>query len=220
MAISTAISRFSDYYRRNGFLATIRRAGVAAKRSLFSGRSVLFYCDLAKQTAPPRDLPSFLAVERKKSLADLGPEDLAAMTSVWNPKLVLKVMKERFDLGASAWLIKSRGKLAGYGWTLRGRTVEPHFFPLGQDDVQFIDFHVFPKFRGRGIDWFLMTEILRQLAADGIIRAHGEAGEWNQASIASFKMSSFHFLGKAKKWTVLGRTYVRWSQTRPSTTEG
>ena len=217
MTVSTAISRFTDYYRRHGFAATIQRAGVAVKRSLFSSRSVLFYCDLVTQTSPARDLPTFLKVERKKSFAELNPEDLEAMTSFWNPKLVQQIMKERFDLGASLWMIKSHDKLAGYGWTLQGGTVEPHYFPLGQDDVQFLDFHVFPKFRGRAIDWFLMTQILHRLAIEGLARAFGEAGEWNQASLASFKMSPFRRLGLAKKWTVFGHTLVRWAENDEAT---
>jgi hypothetical protein len=151
-------------------------------------------------------------VERIKSFAELNPEDLEAMTSVWNPKLVRQNMKERFDLGASLWLIKSHDKLAGYGWTLQGRTVEPHYFPLGPDDVQFLDFHVFPKYRGRAIDWFLMTEILHRLAIGGLGRAFGEAGEWNQASLASFKMSPFRRLGLARKLTIFGRTIVCWAE--------
>ncbi|MGA2983118.1 MAG: hypothetical protein ABSG32_04855 [Terriglobia bacterium] len=212
MAISTTISRFSDYYRRHGLGATIRRAVVAAKRALFSSRSVLFYCDLATQSAPPRDLPTFLTVERKKSFSDLNPEDLLGMISVWNHKLVHQNMKERFDLGASLWLIKSRDKLAGYGWTLPGCTVEPHYFPLGQKDVQFLDFHVFPKFRGRAMDWFLITQILHRLAAEGMGRAFGEAGEWNQASISSFKMTPFLRLGVARKLTIFGRTIVCWGK--------
>ena len=211
MAISTAISRFTDYYRRHGFAATIRRLGVGIKRSLFADRSVLFYYDLVKQSAPARELPPFLAVERKRSSAELSPEDLAAMTSIWNPKLVQRNMQERFALGASLWLIKFRDKLAGYGWTLKGRTVEPHYFPLGSNDIQFIDFHVFPKFRGRAIDWFLMTQILHQLALEGPGRAFGESGEWNQASIASFQMASFRRLGVAKKRTIFGRTMVWWA---------
>jgi len=213
MAISTAVSRFTGYYRRKGFGATLRRAGVAVKRSLFSSRSVLFYCDLATQAAPPQDLPGFLKVERKRSFAELKGEDLQEMTSFWNPKLARQNMEERFELGASLWLIKSRDKLAGYGWTLQGRTVEPHYFPLGQDDVQFLDFHVFPKFRGRAMDWFLMTQILHRLAAEGLGRAFGEAGEWNQASLSSFKMTPFRRLGVARKLTVFGRTVVWWGKT-------
>src|SRR5579862_1268768 len=121
MAISAAISRLTDYYGRHGFWPTIRRAGLAVNRSLFSRRSVLFYCDLATQVPPPPELPSYLTVERKKSSAELRPEDLEASTSVWNPKLVRQNMKDRFRKGASLWLIKSGGRLAGYGWTLRGR---------------------------------------------------------------------------------------------------
>jgi len=89
------------------------------------------------------------------------------MTSFWNPKLAHQSMKERFGLGASLWLIKSRDKLAGYGWTLRGGTVEPHYFPLGQDDVHLFDFHVFPHYRGQGMNPFLVIHILRSLAAEG-----------------------------------------------------
>src|SRR5208283_5226096 len=137
MGISSSVSRLGDYYTRHGFGETIRRAGLAARRALFSSRSVLFYCDLATQVAPPADLPSFLKVERKKSAAELSPEDLQAMTSFWNPKLAHRNIKERFDVGASLWLIRFEGKLVGYGWTLRGRTIEPHYFPLGHDDVQF-----------------------------------------------------------------------------------
>jgi len=195
---------------------------VAAKRALFSSRSVLFYCDLATQTAPPKDLPSFLAVEPKKSSAELSPEDMQGMTSVWNPTLVQQTMKQRFDLGASLWMIKSHDKLAGYGWTLQGGTVEPHYFPLGPDDVQFLDFHVFPKFRGRAMDWFLMTQILHQLAVEGLGRAFGEAGEWNLASIASFKMTPFRCLGVARKLTIFGRTFVCWgkNETNAYSTKG
>ena len=213
MDISNSISRLRAYYTRHGFVETIRRAGLAARRALFSSRSVLFYCDLATQAAPPADLPSFLKVERKKSAAELSPEDLQEIVSVWTPKLAQRNMKERFDLGASLWMVKYRDKLAGYGWTLKGRTIEPHYFPLGPNDVQFLDFHVFPKHRGRAIDWCLMTQILHALAAEGLARAFGEAAEWNVASLSSFKMASFQPLGVARKSTFFGRTIVCWAKS-------
>jgi len=212
MSISSSISRFADYYRRNGVRATARRFGLAARRKLFSNRTVLFYCDLSTQSSPTADLPSFLKVERHRSQSDLSPRELEEITSFWNPKLACRNIKERFELGASLWLIKFEDKLAGYGWTLQGRTVEPHYFPLGQDDVQFLDFHVFPRYRGRGMDWFLMTHILHRLAAEGGARAFGEAAEWNQASLSSFAMTPFRRLGWGRKFTVLGHTIVWWAQ--------
>lgn len=211
MSISSSISRFTDYFKRNGLRATLRRLGLAAKRALFSSRQVLFYCDLSTLKPPTADLPSSLNVERHNNQTDLSPRDLQEITSFWNPDQARRNLEERFRLGASLWLIKFESNLAGYGWTLQGRTVEPHYFPLGPGDVQFLDFHVFPKYRGRALDWFLMTYILHQLAAEGLCRALGEAAEWNKASLSSFAMTPFCRLGWARKFTVFGHTIVCWS---------
>lgn len=216
MSLSSSISRFADYYRRNGFGATVRRMQLACKRKLFSGWSVLFYCDLSTLASPPREWPSSLKVERHTNRSDVNPQDFEQITSFWNPELATRNITERFGLGASLWLIRFEDKLAGYGWSLPGRTVEPHYFPLAPEDVQFLDFHVFPTYRGRGIDWFLMTHILHQLAGEGRARAYGEAAEWNRASLASFAMTSFRRFGRAKKYAIGGRTFVRWSENPAS----
>jgi hypothetical protein len=211
MSISSSISRATVYCKRNGLRATVRRVGLAVERALFSSRMVLFYCDLSTLSSPAADMPSFLKVERHTSQTDLNPQDLQEITSFWNPEQARRNLEERFQLGASLWLIKSEDHLAGYGWTMQGRTVEPHYFPLAPDDVQFLDFHVFPKYRGRAMDWFLMTHILHRLAAEGRARAFGEAAEWNKASLSSFAMTPFRRLGWARKFTVYGHTIVYWS---------
>jgi len=215
MNISSSISRFTDYFKRNGLRATVRRLGVATRRSLFSSRSVLFYCDLSALRPPTADLPSFLKVQRHTNQTDLNPQDLQEITSFWNPDQARRNIKERFELGTSLWLIKFEDNLAGYGWTLQGRTVEPHYFPLGPEDVQFLDFHVFPKYRGRAMDWFLMTHILHTLAAEGRARAFGEAAEWNKASLSSFAMTPFRRLGWARKFTIFRHTLVHWGANEP-----
>ena len=176
---------------------------------LFSSRMVLFYRNLNGQLLPA-DLPPFLRVERYSTQADLSTQDLQEITSLWNPDLALRRIAERFGLGASLWLIKANDNLAGYGWTLPGRTVEPHYFPLAETDVQFLDFHVLEKYRGRAIDWCLMTYVLKKVSEDGATRAFGEAAEWNSASLASFGMAAFRRLGIARKHHVLGRTFVCW----------
>ena len=210
MAIPTSISRLAAYYTRHGLGPTIRRFALAMRRTLFSNRAVLFYCDLSRQTSAPPDLPNFLKVERKRSCVELNPQDLDQIVNVWNPKLAHRRMQERFDRGASLWLIKFHDRLAGYGWTLQGRIIAPYYLPLAEDDVQFFDFHVFPKYRGRAIDWFLMTHALQMLAVDGAARAFAEAGEWNQASLSSIAMTSFRRLGWARKFTIFRHTIVCW----------
>jgi ribosomal protein S18 acetylase RimI-like enzyme len=210
MSLFSPISRVISYGKRNGLWATVRRFRLAGERALFANRMALFYCDLPALTASKSGLAPSLKVERYANQRDLIPGDLKEITSFWNPGQARRNIDERFRLGALLWLIKFKNELAGYGWTLQGRTVEPHYFPLGENDIQFLDFHVFPKFRGRAIDWCLMTYILYQLAAEGKARAYGEAAEWNKASLSSFAMSPFRRLGWGKKYTILGRTIVWW----------
>ena len=215
MSISSSISRFTDYFTRHGFAATVRRLGLSARRTLFSSRMVLFYCDLATQSSPTADMPSNLKVERIKNQTELNAQDLKEITSFWNPKLARRNIEERFELGASVWLIKVEDNLAGYGWTLQGRTVEPHYFRLGMDDVHLFDFHMFPQYRGRGLNPALVSYILRGLAAECRGRAFIEAAEWNRAQLASLGRTSFHRLGSARKLTLFRHTIVSWSRDKP-----
>jgi ribosomal protein S18 acetylase RimI-like enzyme len=210
MSISNFLSRVTAYFGRHGFSATVHRAAVAMKRALLARRMVVFYCDLAKQASSPVRLPSSMKLERLNALASLSTQDLQAMTSFWNPKQAHRNILHQFDQGASLWLIKSGEELAGYGWTLLGRTMEPYYFRLGEDDVQLFDFYVFPKFRGRALHWVLTTHILKTLAAEGRARAFADTAEWNDAQLASFKMTPFRRLGTVSSFSILGRTFVSW----------
>ena len=212
MSISSSISRFGEYFQRNGLRATGRRLGLAITRTLFSNRMALYYCDLTAQGSLMTDLPSSLRVERKRNEAELNSEELQEITSVWNPKLARRNIEERFALGASLWLIKFDGNLAGYGWTLRGRTVEPHYFCLGLDDVHLFDFHVFPTYRGLGVNPSLVNYILRSLAKESQGRAFIEAAEWNRAQLTSLKKTPFRRLGWARKRSIGGLTIVWWAE--------
>jgi ribosomal protein S18 acetylase RimI-like enzyme len=214
MGTSTPISRLRAYYSRNGLAATFWRAGLAVRRALFSNRMALFYCDLSGEISPPVDFSNLLKVKRKRGVAELSPQDLQEMTSFWNPMLARRHMKERFGQGALLWLVKSEGRLAGYGWTLQGQTMEPHYFPLGQDDVHLFDFHVFPQYRGRGMNPFLVTHILQSLAMAGVGRAFIEAAEWNQAQLSSLTKTPFRRLAWARKATIFRHTMVWWAGSK------
>jgi ribosomal protein S18 acetylase RimI-like enzyme len=210
MSISSSISRFTAYCKRNGLRATVQRLGLATKRTLFSSRMVLFYCDLSTLSSPATEMPASLKVERHTSQTEISPHELQEITSFWDPELARRRIKERFELGASLWIIKSEDNLAGYGWTLQGRTVEPHYFRLAPDDVHLFDFHVFPQYRGRGLNPLLVRYILRSLAAECQGRAFIEAAEWNQAQLASLRRTPFRHLEAARKFTLFRRTVVFW----------
>jgi len=212
MSVSSSVSRLTDYFKRNRLRATVRRVGLTAKRAVFSGREVLFYCDPSTLMAATVDLSSSLSVERYKNQTDLSPRDFQKITSFWNPDLASRRVKERFGLGASLWLIKLKDNLAGYGWTLQGSTVEPHYFCLGPDDIHLFDFHVFPQYRGRGVNPSLVSYILSSLAAESHGRAFIEAAEWNQAQLASLRRTPFRRLGSARKLTLFRHIMVFWGK--------
>jgi ribosomal protein S18 acetylase RimI-like enzyme len=212
MSIFNLISRVSAYGKRNGLRATVCRFGVETRRALFANRMVVFYCDLAKETASPAKFPSSLKVERLGNYAELPAPDLQEMISFWNPDRAHRDIRERFEQGASLWLIRSGDRLAGYSWTIQGRTIAQYYFPMAQDDVQLFDFYVFPKFRGRAILWFLITHILHNLQAEGASRVFGDVAEWNEASLSFYKTVPFHRLGMVRTFTILGYTLVYWDQ--------
>ena len=157
-------------------------------------------------------MPSSIHVERKRNCTEISAQDTQEIIGVWSPELASRNMAQRFGLGASLWLIKFEDKLAGYGWTLQGRTVEPHYLHLGDEDVHCFDFHVLSAYRGRGMNPLLVNFILGQLANDCAGRAFIEAAEWNQAQLASLRKTAFRYLGRARKVTVLGNTIVSWSR--------
>ena len=173
---------------------------------------VVFYCDLPAQAARPVNIPNTMRIDRVTTEAELLPQDFQEITSFWNPAQARRNVQERFANGASLWLIKCENNVAGYGWTLQGRTIAEYYFPLAPKDVQLFDFYVFPKFRGRALHWLLTAYILQTLASAGAARAFADTGEWNQAQISSFRMTPFRRLGLVRSFTVFGRTFVSWAE--------
>lgn len=213
MGISILFSRLAIYYKRNGSGATARRAWLAMSR-LFSPGMILFYCNLSGSNSEQAPLPAFLTVERKRNEDEVSPLDLEEIIKSWNSRVAHQSIKERFGRGASLWMIKSERKLAGYGWTLRGHTIERHYYSLGLDDVHLFDFYVFPRYRGQGLNPLLVTEVLRTLAVERMERAFIEAAAWNHAQLESLRKTSFHRLGRASKFTILRRTIVFWDDNQ------
>jgi Acetyltransferase (GNAT) family len=215
MRVSNSVSRLTDYYGRHGLRTTIRRAGLAGRQALFANRMVVFYCNLDEQRLRPISVSSTLAVKRVNTLAELSAEHLREMTSFWNPKLANRNIRERFEKGASLWLVEFEDRLAGYGWTLQGRTIEPYYFPLAQNDMHLFDFHVFSHCRGRGMNPYLIDRILDVFATNFGGRAFIEAAEWNDAQLSSLRKTPFRCLGVVRSIKIFDHTLVSWRSGPP-----
>ncbi len=212
--ISTRVVR---YGKQHGFLGTLRRLALSFSRCFTGSRMALYYCDLGVCRSPALEDPGRARVEEKRAQTELDPEDLRRILNVAAPRIVQRHLAERFAQGASLWLCKVEDQLAGYGWSIEGRTIEPHYFPLGAKDVHFFDFYVFPEHRGRRINPWLVGQMLSRLAVEPGHRAFIEAAEWNIAQLSSLGRTPFRPFGMARKFRLFGRTVVLWSgqPTRP-----
>ena len=187
-------------------LATLRRGWLALRRAASPDKMVLFACALPVQNAPL--LTGTL--DRKKNQEALSAEDLARLLSHWNPDAMRGLIAERFAANAELWLLRDAGTFAAYGWTLKEKTMEPHYFPLQPGDVHLFDFFVFPEFRGRSLNPALVGQILAALSREGLKRALIEAAPWNHAQLASLKKTPFQRLGVARK-SFFKQSTVVWS---------
>lgn len=213
--LGASISRITEYYSRHGFGATIGRARVALSRALFANRMVVFYCDLSKPVRTSA-IPDSFKIDRLLSQAELSRQDFETMMGLWNPKLALRNLNERFAKGAELWIIKSEEQLAAFCWTMKGRTISPYYFPIGSQDVQLFDFYVLPKFRGGAVLWFLIGSMLQVLKAEGATRAYGDVAEWNRASLAFYRITPFRRLGAARSFNIFGHQFTTWSAEKSS----
>ena len=215
MSISSSISRITEYYKRHGLAATFGRARLAGERALFAGRMVVFYCDLDVRRLPPVNVPKAMRLERLTALAELSEERLQAITSFWNKELASRNIRERFEKGASLWLVECEGQLAGYGWTLQGKRSLRTIFHSGRMTCSYLTFMFPPGFAvGQSIG-FLLAIFSHTLAAEGRSRAFADTGEWNQAQLASFKMTPFRLLGYVRTYRVFGQLLNRWVASPP-----
>jgi ribosomal protein S18 acetylase RimI-like enzyme len=204
------IRRLFQYAKRHGFRATLGRIGLSFKRARSGRWHVLFVCDLATCLPPVLAHPNHATLERKNTKAELSSQDLLQITSAWNVEIAHQQLVERFAQGASMWLFKLEGNLAAYGWTIIGRTIEPHFFPLGTNDAHLFDYFVFPEYRGRRINPALVNQILASLASERRSRAFIEAAEWNTPQLSSLRRTPFQTFGRAWKCSLFGKTLVIW----------
>jgi len=218
MYLHDSFARLVEFRRRHGFWATIRRVFTSVDRFLRSNRTVLFYCDISAVPLYEGNSTSVVTIEQKRSRSDLSVQDLIRLEDAWNPRIMQRLMEERFQRGAALWLAKFEGELAGYGWTLDAGTMVPHYFPLGCNDVHLFDFHVLVEYRGKRVNPSLVGHILNKLVEERKSRAFIEVEEWNYAQLSSLRRTPFLSFGVASKRRVLGRNLIIWSVMSPTPT--
>lgn len=203
-------SRISRYYRTHGLWETAVHTFVYLRRYALPEKVIVYVAELAEIGNPEENGAQDLRIECIMSADALCEPDLQALLAQRDPELMRSQIRERFSKGAWLWLAKLDSEIAGMLWTLRQTPLKPYYFPLLERDIHLFDDEVFPAFRGRGINPWLVTSVLAELGRQEASRAYIETAPWNHAEIKSLSKTPFRKLGVARKVRILRRTVTVW----------
>jgi len=208
------LTRFIRYYRRRGVGSTIRRAFEKTGELLSQKPEILLFVDLVTRGRKRCILPDNFTIDCLGSKEEISRQDLNALFEHVGEKIVSYHMKERFRKGACLWLVKVDGSPAGYIWSVNGRTIRPHYFPLADKDVHLFDNFIFEELRGRRINPVLVNFVLGELQSKGLVRAFIETNVTNAREIRSLAKTDFQKFGLGRKYHIGERSLVIWSKVR------
>jgi len=204
-------TRFAKYYKKHGLLKTFQKVCQDVQHLFFKSQMVLYYAELKELPDTGLSLPQNINIECRRTYDDAYLSDMQKLTDYRSEKLLTKKIKDRFEKGAVLWIIKQDGAIAGFIWSIRGKTVKPYYIPLTPDDVFLFDVEVFDTFRGRGLYPLLTNYMVGKLKSEGVIRAFGDIRAWNASSILGAKKTYFHKLAEVRTFNIFGRNITMWS---------
>ena len=207
------LARLIGYSQRHGLGPLFGRTLTITRRALFQSGYIVYACDLQKALLGD-ELRDPLRASCVAQFEDLRSEDWSAIVHDRTASVCRAAFLERFAEGALLWLIYENTALAGYGWTIVGRTLQPFYHPLTPGEAHLFDFMILPGFRGKSINPRLVNHILRELAREGRIRAYIDMAGWNAPQIASLKKTAFQRIGFARRLSMFGWTLVAWAQQK------
>lgn len=206
------VARMKSYQTQYGFWQMVLHAFTKPWDVLFNREFILYYSDLCDIRHAPEGGPS-LRVDRYSEKEALEQDEYAELIKNHPRQIVDMQFRERFEKGASIWLLKENGQVAGFVWTIKGRTVRKHFFPIVSQDVHFFDNEVFPQYRSRGLNTTLIETVLWRCKEAGMVRAHIETPKKNRAERRSLAKTHFQDYGMAKKTCFLWPNLTLWKTT-------
>jgi len=210
------LTRFINYYNKQGALVTFYRILEHPYRILFKNQAILHYVEMNEVDDSVLNLPNNVVIESRRSYSETLQPDMQKMSNYWHESKTISTTKERFKGGAILWIVKVNGDIAAFVWSIRGKVIHPWFFPLTPHDAYIFDAETFEEYRGHGLYPLLMNYILGKLKLDGVSRVVAEPYEWNTTSIRALEKTHFRKFGKARKFHLFRRNITIWSNTEES----
>ena len=214
MSIYLDVKRFLNHSRQHGVLPSLKKLKDKIHNSMFQGKTILFYVDLADLNDEEYVLPKYIRVIHKESKEQISVKDIDKIISYRGRYIdatdVTRELDNRFVKGSRVWLNYYHGKLSGYIWSIRGGIVSPYFFPVPPNDAVLFDMDIFPEFRGQGLNSIIIKYILSDLKRNGFTRTYIKTQVWNKSSLRSLAKTHFKHYGTIRMFHILGKDITVW----------
>jgi ribosomal protein S18 acetylase RimI-like enzyme len=204
--------RIIKYWRKHGYLKTIRRFFSVIYQNIIQNKYVIYYFDLKLFKFINRNTAD-ITVENKIRREDISDEEKKVLISFKGETQYQDVTKRFFKKNAKLWLVRCKGELAGFCWSIEAGTIRYYFFPLTDKDVHIFNVEILEPFRGRGLNPILMNHVCNHFLSEGYERAFIETATWNLSEIRSLSKLPCEQLGIARKFTLLQRTITIWDNS-------
>lgn len=123
---------------------------------------------------------------------------------------VKRFVDVRLDQGAELWTFIVNGRIANTQWAIRGKYIEPFYYPLSDEDAVLFDAFTFEEFRRKGINPKGLVHMINCLRREGVKNIIVMIKVWNKASIQSTLKAPFEKIGVARKFNIFGKSLVFW----------
>ena len=204
------MTRLIQYYRTNGLVGSFKRIQERIWIDYFCRNEVLYSVDLQHAHIPVPEIPPQYTVVERISQDEITNTELETFLHYREEKWVKPHHKERFEKGATLWIVNSGGKPCGFVWSVKGRTIGSHYFIFTENDTHLFDNEIFHDFRGQGINTYLLLSVLHRLKAGGTDRVHIETKVKNVPERFSLRKTPFIPYAVASKVRIPGHSIVCW----------
>jgi GNAT superfamily N-acetyltransferase len=208
----TPLTRLRTYFQKKGFLRTFLRLFGEPYRIIFKTKVVLLYADLSEVSSLIGPSAEGINIECKKTYDEATEPDMQKAIDYWEEENMLNRVKERFNMGAILYILRYKGDIAAFAWSIMGKFHRPWFLPLTPHDAYCFDAFTFKEYRGRGFHPRLTEYRFNKMKIQGARRAFCEIYTWNKSSLSIIKTSDWKIFGEARRFRLFGRNVTIWRQ--------
>jgi ribosomal protein S18 acetylase RimI-like enzyme len=164
----------------------------------------------ANEKVPP--LPESVTIECWDRNHSISTDDMVVLCQFRDERIIKDQFELRFQRDAEIWLVRQKTKIAGFVWCIKGKTMQPYFFPLARKDVHLFDNEIFFPYRGNGFNPLLIDHVIEDLRLRRYHRVFIETRKWNKAELRSLSKTKLQIFGVAKKLKIFGKGITLWAE--------